>query len=66
MLGDSHKYFTSVNHIFPLHQLTLKYSLFGSHISFLANAYEVFTAIHKYFTLDSHICSQLQRQLLVP
>ena len=37
--------------------MSLKCSLFGSCICFLANSYEVFIAITKYFTFGSHICS---------
>ena len=56
VLSDRNKYFTFVNHTCYFTSMTLKYSLFVSHI-FFSNANEAFTAIHIYFTFGSHICS---------
>ena len=43
--------------IYPIYD-PLSIFLFDSHIwAFFANAYEVCTTIHKYFTFGSHICS---------
>ena len=45
-------------YIFPSYLWALKYSLFGGLICFFfGNAYEFFTAIHKYFTFGNHTLS---------
>ena len=71
LLSDSHKYFTSVSHIFPSHLWPLKYSIFGS----LLYCHEVFmqfiNTVHfaDIFVLSHQwqlICSLFGRHMYLP